>query len=140
MLSGMWIWLIIGLALMALEMLVGTFVLLVLGLSSIMAALFAAFNADLSWQLVAFSVTALVGGLLLRRRKYNSKPEVEQDLDVGQMVQVVEVRPDGSARVMYRGAQWSAVSESGEPLQVGHYRILAVQGAQLVLATDSFKS
>lgn len=134
MLASTWWW-VLGGALVVAELLSGTFYLLMLGLGAAAGALSA--HAGLSPAL-QLAVAASVGGgsalaMHLRRRRQNSPPN-PADLDLGQTVQVPHWDTDGTARVQYRGATWSARLQA--PLSSPHpgaHRIVAIEGTQLLL-------
>ena len=131
-------WVVAGL-LVAVELASGTFYLLMLALGAAAAALVAHAQASFSVQV---AVAALVGGgavaawHLLRVRQPAAPPaEANRDinLDIGTRVQVSAWNADGTARVPYRGATWSARhSGSGAP-RPGVHVIVAVNGSELML-------
>ncbi|TNF58417.1 MAG: hypothetical protein EP306_13135 [Burkholderiales bacterium] len=55
------------------------------------------------------------------------------NLDVGEIVQIDEWLADGTASVRYRGAQWQAVSRSGQPEGPGSYRVTELVGNRLMV-------
>lgn len=127
-------WLVTG-ALVAAELMTGTFYLLMLAIGAVAAALSAHLGASLTTQL---AVAALIGGLAavlwrqknLRREKQTPS---EMHLDVGESVQVDAWDSQGLAQVKHRGAQWTAVCPSMPTPEPGAYRIQALQGNRLVL-------
>lgn len=132
-----------GLAI-GLELLTGTFYLLMFALGLIVAALAAYLGFGLGVQLL---VAALVsGGAVAAWRLKQLKPSersVQTDsdvhLDIGSTVEVATWSSLGTARVMHRGAQWAARhSEKGsqehDHFETGIYRIAAIEGNTLVLA------
>ncbi len=136
--SNALIWLVAALILGGLEMIAGTFYLLVLAAGAVVAAALDWFGLSLAWQCSAFGGVVIVGGVLVRRLRLSRDETVTeairlQNLDEGQMVVVHEWRADGTALVDYRGASWVATVASGEPHQTGNYLIKSVQGARLVL-------
>ena len=130
--STLW-WVLAG-ALVAAELLTGTFYLLMLALGCAAAALAAQVGAGTNVQIIS---AALVGGgataawHLKRARAPRSAPvESNRDvsLDLGQTVQVEGWGADGLARVQYRGAAWSVrFSGTGAPAPGAHV-IVAVRG------------
>ena len=137
--STIW-WLLAGAA-VALELVTGTFFLLMLALGLSAGALAAHAGADLRLQLVA---AALVGGgavvLWQRwRRQHPRAPRASENrdvnLDIGETVHVSDWQPDGSARVKYRGAEWTVALHSPQPDPTpGAYRVVAVQGNRLIVS------
>lgn len=135
--SSIW-WLLAGMA-VAVELVTGTFYLLMLALGLAAAALGAQVGLSVTLQLVT---AALVGGgavvawHLLRGKKMQGQPaQANQDvnMDIGQMVQVRSWHADGTATLKYRGAVWTAELLQGSSAGVGTYRIAQIVGSRLVL-------
>ncbi|MEY5101169.1 MAG: hypothetical protein RJA36_3888 [Pseudomonadota bacterium] len=134
-----WWWLLAGVA-VAVELLSGTFFLLMLALGLAAGALAAHAGAVLSLQL---AVAAVVGGgavLAWARWRRLGRPAPDAganpdlNLDIGVTLQIEHWNPDGSAHVRHRGADWVAVlSDPADIRQSGRYRIVAVRGSQLVV-------
>ncbi|MDD5612242.1 MAG: NfeD family protein, partial [Gallionella sp.] len=77
----------------------------------------------------------IVGTILLRNWKSaHASKQMENSLDVGQPVQVLGWRENGTARVLYRGAEWDAEPSSADMPRVGTLYIEAVRGARLILS------
>ena len=135
--STFW-WLLAGAA-VAIELLTGTFYLLMLGLGPMAAALTA--HAGLSVT-VQMAVAAVVGaGAVVachQWRKRHLSPLVvgadgNMNLDVGATVQVDQWGPDGTALVRYRGTQWVAIYRSGTVPCTGMHRVTALVGSRLLV-------
>jgi membrane protein implicated in regulation of membrane protease activity len=130
-------WVAVGLVVAA-EMATGTFYLLMLALGMAAAALAAHAGAAFSAQLLAASLVgggATVAWHLWRGWRTPAPPTGNRDLnlDIGERVQVSAWLPDGSARVVYRGAEWTArYAGDGEPLP-GEHVIRGVDGNRLLL-------
>lgn len=134
-----WAWILSGLVLLGLELLLGTFYMLFLGLAAIIVGLIAMFGASgplwLEWLLfIAFS-SGLV--LLLRRPllgsfKIRSEPG---DIDslVGQVAVAIEtIPPAGIGKVEMRGSVWTAHNNSAVALISGQRcTVERVQGLSL---------
>ena len=135
----MWTW--FGLAVLALigELVTGTFYLLLIALGLAAGGAAAWLAGPVEWQLVVFGVVALAGLVVLRKTGVLKKREVDAqrnadvNLDIGQQVDVASWKADGTAQVMYRGANWQADLTQGETPQPGIYVIAAVHGNRLVL-------
>ncbi|HBZ58915.1 MAG TPA: hypothetical protein DEO49_07205 [Sutterella sp.] len=136
LLTPQWIWLIAGLILCGAEMLVGTFYLLVLGVSCLAAAGCAWLGLVVGWQCLAFAAVAVTGGLFVRHLKgqHNDESQAIQNLDVGHSVRVDAWNEDGTAFVQYRGTQWTAIADETVVKAPGVFRIARVEGARLVLS------
>jgi membrane protein implicated in regulation of membrane protease activity len=129
-------WVLTG-VLVALELVTGTFYLLMLGLGAMAAALVAMAGHDLNTQLVAAAVVGGLGAVLLGqwRKRQTTTPQEAQDqhLDLGATVQVDAWDAQGTAQVKHRGAAWTAVLAPGQTASPGTYRIQALVGNRLVL-------
>ncbi len=135
--STIW-WLLAGAA-VAIELLTGTFYLLMLAIGLAAGALAAHAGAGLAPQLVVAAVVGggAVAGWYLRRRRHPTDVPAEANpnvnLDVGEVVQVEAWGPDRTATVRHRGASWTAVPLGGVPQGPGAYRIREVAGSRLVV-------
>ncbi len=126
-------WVIVGIALIIVEMLTGTFYLLVLGVAALAAAVAAWFGQSFWVQAVVTAAVAVGGVILINRYRGQSVPGARAALDVGQSVTLESwiSEPDGRARVSYRNAQWEA-EVFGERVPGGKvFYIHAVQGNTL---------
>ena len=135
--STIW-WLLAGLAVL-LELFTGTFYLIMLALGMAAAALAAHAGADTALQLVSAAVlgTAAVVGWYAIKKPNPTDPSIRSlrsvNLDVGEIIQVDAWRPDGTASVRYRGAQWSAVQRPGGTQAPGAYRVAELEGNRLLV-------
>ena len=134
--STIW-WLLAGAA-VGIEMVTGTFYLLMLAIGLAAAAIASHLGLPLTWQLVA---AAVVGGgavvLLhtLRGRQPSRLPaqsNADVHIDIGEPVYVDTWNPDGTASVRYRGSNWAAITHGSAP-SVGQHRIKELLGNRLVL-------
>ncbi len=112
------LWIIAGFVLVIVELLTGTFYLLVIGLGAFAGALAAWLGGGVLGQAVAACAVALVGTALVRRWHATHRKDAENSnlLDLGQPV-VLEQWTDaagGLARVKYRGSTWDARVAGGE--------------------------
>lgn len=131
-------WLLTG-ALVAVELFVGSFYLLMLAIGSAAAALAAHAGLGLVAQ---YTVAAVVGSAAVVlwyriKRRRPEDPSVRSlrsvNLDVGETIQVDAWNADGTASVKYRGAQWTAVLAPHQSAQIGLHRVSELQGNRLVL-------
>ena len=133
--ATMW-WVLAG-VLVALELLTGTFYLLMLSLGAVAAALVAMAGHGLIAQLVAAAIVGGLGAVMLgqwRKRQTTTLQEAQdQHLDLGATVQVDTWDAQGTAQVKHRGAAWTAVLAPGQTAKPGVYRIQAMAGNRLVL-------
>ena len=135
------LWWIAAGVIVGLELLTGTFYLLMLALGAAAAAL----GAQLGWPVLTQVLTAgglggaaVLGWHLWRQRgkeqalgQGRTNPDLH--LDLGQAVDVTLWTPEGRARVNYRGAQWDALYRGPQPAQAGAHRIQGVEGNSLIL-------
>ena len=135
--STLW-WVLAGAAI-ALELLSGTFYMLMLAIGLCAGALAA--HAGVS-QAVQIVVAGLVGGgtvmawNILRRKRADRAligTGIDVNLDIGETVYVDAWQADGSTSVKYRGAQWRAVHATGTLPSHGAHRIVEIRGSQLVI-------
>ena len=135
--STVW-WLLTG-ALVALELMTGTFYLLMLGVGAAAGALAAHTGAGLTSQVVVAALVALAAVTVwtwLRRRKPgdpSARAQRSVNLDIGETVQVDAWSDDGTAQVRYRGASWTAVLPSGAIAQPGPHRVVELVGSRLLV-------
>lgn len=135
--STIW-WLLAG-ALVALELVSGTFYLLMLALGAAAAALAAHLGVSLVTQLVAASVVGLGSVAIwyqIKKRRPgdpSARSQRSVNLDVGEIIQVDEWLPDGTAQVKYRGASWSVIQRPGNAPVPGSYRVAELVGSRLLV-------
>jgi membrane protein implicated in regulation of membrane protease activity len=106
------IWLILGLILVTVELIAGTFYLLVLGVSALAGSLAAYLEFGFSVQAILASLVGVVGVFIVNRWRGNRKyfPQGTNNMDIGQPV-VFESWTNETARlarVKYRGTSWDA--------------------------------
>ena len=134
--STLW-WLLAGAA-VAVELLTGTFYLLMLGAGMAAGALAAHAGTSTSTQLV---LAAVVGGgavaawHVVRKRRFATERGVSTnlDFDAGERVNVDAWAADNTTRVRYRGTVWTAVPAGGTPQGTGPHRVRQVEGSRLVV-------
>jgi membrane protein implicated in regulation of membrane protease activity len=134
--SAYWMWWIAAAALVAAELLTGTFYLLVVGIALAFGGLAAWFDASVPVQWLIAAALGVIGTVMLQRwkRSLALRTPAQQGLDIGQMVQVQSWGPDGTARVAYRGSTWDAeLATTGVPQAKTMY-IAAMRGSVLILS------
>jgi membrane protein implicated in regulation of membrane protease activity len=135
--STIW-WLAAG-GLIALELITGTFYLLMISLGLVAAALSAHAGLPVPWQWVA--AAAVGGGSVMAWRAYkSSQPAVaaatanhDVNMDVGETVHVDQWSDDRTCSVKYRGAHWDATLQEGQAVETGAHVIAEVIGSRLIL-------
>lgn len=132
-------WWLACLALVGAELVTGTFYLLMGALGLAAGALVSYGDTTLTQQIAVAAVVA--SGAVVSWHAYRTRTRRASDdepMDVGQTVTVAAWQPDGSARVHYRGADWTALPAPGySPGSLGVHTITAVDGARLRIAPES---
>jgi len=135
--STLW-WLLAG-ACVALELVTGTFYLLMLATGFVAAAAITYAGVDTTGQIIT---AAGVGGgavvlcyVLRSRGRRGMAPEANPNmsLDIGEMLSIDAWNPDATASVHYRGARWTVVQRGTAPPQPGLHRVVAVVGNRLMV-------
>ena len=144
-----WIyWLCAAGVLVILELLTGTFYLLMVALGLLVGAVAAYFGASVIMQFLTASIAGAIATICLNRSQFGTTlltspaPASGQNpnLDIGQSVQVdVWHHHDegpATARIMYRGALWdSELIDAAAPRPVsGMFYITAMRGSCLLLS------
>ncbi len=103
-------WLIAGFILIIIELVTGTFYLLVLGIASVIAAAIGYAGGGFTWQAVGATVIAMAGVIWVRRFHRSSQRTPMPALDVGQPTVFDAWVSEGTrhARVKHRDALWDA--------------------------------
>ncbi len=134
------VWWVLAGGIVAVELLTGTFYLLMLSFGFIAAAIAAHAGATMAIQLVVaavFSSGSVIAWRRYRRAKSSgASANTNQDgnLDIGETVQIDLWQSDGTSTVKYRGANWSvATLEDTAPPTAGRYRIVQVVGSRLIV-------
>ncbi len=135
--STIW-WLCAGAA-VAVELVTGTFYLLMFAAGLAAAAVAGHLGAGTVAQLLVAAVVgggAVIGWHVRQGRRPSAPPASanrDVNLDVGETVHVDEWGPDGTATVKYRGANWTVVHRSGNAPSTGAHRVAEVVGSRLLV-------
>lgn len=138
--GGLFWWIGAG-VLIVLELMSGTFYLLMIALGFIAAGLARLAGASADVQFVLAAMVALAAVVLLRRSRFGRRtrkaaatnPDV--NLDIGQTLAVTGWR-EGKARANYRGAAWDVELAPGEPEDARVYEISALDGSRLIVVAS----
>ena len=134
--STIW-WLLAGAA-VGVELVTGTFYLLMVAIGLVAAAVASHMGLSLTWQLVS---AAMVGGgaVVLWRAvrgdqtgKLPAQSNADVHIDIGEPVFVDNWNADGTTNIRYRGSNWTAIAHGSMPL-TGQHRIKELLGNRLVL-------
>jgi membrane protein implicated in regulation of membrane protease activity len=123
-------WFVAGIVLIVVELMTGTFYLLVLGVAALAAAAVAYVGAGFLGQVAVAGLIAIAGILWIRARKRAPSTPAMAAFDIGQPVTLDSWvdRAGRLARVKYRDALWDAVVEGefrGEAGEVFYIRSVA---------------
>ncbi|MBL0919333.1 MAG: NfeD family protein [Hydrogenophaga sp.] len=138
MADSTWWWLLAG-ALVALELITGTFYLLMLALGAAAGAIAAHLGLPLTGQIVVAALlgAAAVAGWYLKSRRREGDPSVRSlrsvNLDVGEVIHIDQWNADGTASVKYRGASWTVIQRPGNAPTPGAYRVTELVGNRLLV-------
>lgn len=136
--GGLFWWVGAG-VLVVLELLSGTFYLLMIALGCVAAAIAHIAGAAADVQFAVAAVVALAAVFVLKRSRFGRRTRKEAsanpdvNLDIGQTLSVPAWH-ERRARVSYRGAQWDAELAPGEPEDAQTYEIIELHGSCLVVA------
>ena len=133
-------WLLAGLLLVVVELMTGTFYLLILGIAAGIGALVAFLDQPFWMQALIAAIAAGVGGILVNRyhRKVNDTSPEDTANDVGQTVTIESwvSEPQRLARVRYRGTIWDADVLGNDRTEVGaRLYVVATQGSRLKVSS-----
>lgn len=138
------IWWLLAAGLIALELITGTFFLLMLAVGMAAGAIAAHFGLGLPAQLIAAGVVG--GGAIVAwqrwRKLYLNAPSAranrDVNLDIGQSLTVSAWEPDGTSRVRYRGSEWTVqILSAHTPPAPGVFQIVAIEGSRLMVKPAS---
>jgi membrane protein implicated in regulation of membrane protease activity len=133
--AAYWIWWALAALLVAVELTVGTFYLLAVGVAFAIGGVAAWMDVSPPGQLVVAGVLCVVGTIAAHRwRMRHGQPPPSPSLDIGQSVRVLGWKDDGGARVAYRGTQWDAEPASPDVARAETMYIVGTRGSTLLIA------
>jgi len=127
-------WAVIGIVLVIVELLTGTFYLLVLGIAAFGAALAAWLGQGFPVQVIVAAAIAALGCYGVHVYRASNMTQQMPQVDAGQPANFESWVDRGArlARVSYRGASWDALVEGEESPEAGAILyVLATQGNTL---------
>jgi len=124
------IWLLIGFGLIIMELLTGTFYLLMLGFAAFGGAIAASIGYGFEIQIITTAVVAAIGCYLVHAYHASNARQQMPSIDYAQPVKFEAWVDQGArvARVRYRGAPWEAKVEGDAQIDPGN--------SLYILATD----
>ena len=133
------LWWVAAGALIAAELLTGTFYLLMVSTGLAAAGLAATLGAGVVAQLIISALISTGATLAWRawrsshpdRQPANTNPDVH--LDLGETVHVENWSADGTGTTQHRGAQWQVALASGHSATPGPQRIVGMEGNRLIV-------
>ncbi len=140
-----WItWLMLAGIVVILEMLSGTFYLLMIGIGLMAGSLAAVVGMSNAQQVIMAAIVGIIATFALRRSKFGKLNKIDAardpnvNLDIGQTLTIQDWQGDGNnpgtARVMYRGAMWDVELAQGETARPGAFVIREIQGSRLIVS------
>ncbi|MBK6616411.1 NfeD family protein [Ottowia sp.] len=138
--SNVVVWFVVAGLLVAVELVTGTFYMLMVALGMAAGGLAAAAGMGLEVQLVCAAVVGAGATFWWNRHRRKHVQAVatsknkDVNLDIGETVLVETASETSSGQARYRGALWQARTEDGKTLCVGAHVIREVDGSCLVLA------
>ena len=135
--SAEWVWWVLGLVLVAAELITGTFYLLAVGIAFLVGGIAAWMGLPLPIQLLIAAALSLAGSWVAHHwRERRGTPPPQPPLDLGQSVHVQTWHADGTARVAYRGTHWDAVPAVPDGPRPKTMYIVGTRGSTLVIAPE----
>ena len=142
--GGLFWWIGAG-VLVALELISGTFYLLMIALGCVAAAIARIAGAGADVQFAVAAGVALAAVVALRRSRFGRRKRKEAsrnpdvNLDIGQTLNV-PAWSERRARVNYRGAAWDVELATGEPEDAQVYEITELRGSCLIVVASRHAS
>lgn len=133
-------WLLVGLMLVVVELVTGTFYLLILGMAAGIGSLIAYLGQPLGTQTLFATIAAVAGAVLVHRyhRAANATSPKDTANDIGQTVTIESwiSEPQRLARVRYRGSVWDAEVIGTDRIDPdARLHIVATQGSRLKVSS-----
>ena len=130
-----WMWWIAAAVLIGAELVTYTFYLMAIGIAVALGGVAAVLGANVETQWAVAAVLGLVLTLIAHRwRMTHARPGTQPPADVGKSVHVRHWNADGTARVDYRGTQWTAVLATPQTPRAESMVIVGMRGSNLVVA------
>jgi inner membrane protein len=136
------LWIIIGAALLIVELLSVSLVFVFLSIGALATAIttWIGITPNLNGQVLVFSLVSVGSMLLLRKPlkkifKRDGK-EIQHSEYIGDKANVVvQITANSEGKVFYRGSEWIAISETGATIDIGKsVAIRALDGIKLIVS------
>ncbi len=133
-------WLLAGLLLVVVELMTGTFYLLILGIAAGIGSLIAFLDQPFWMQALIAAIAAVVGGVLVYRYHSvaNASSPADSANDIGQTVTIESwvSEPQRLARVRYRGTIWDAEVLGNNRIEADvRLYVVAMEGSRLKVSS-----
>ena len=133
-------WLLAGLLLVVVELMTGTFYLLILGIAAGIGSLVAYFDQPFWMQALMAAIAAVIGGVLVNRyhRAANAGSPKDSANDIGETVTIDSWVSELQrlARVRYRGTIWDAEVVGEERIEPDALLyVVATEGSRLKVSS-----
>lgn len=121
-----WIWVVLGLVLMAAELFTAGFFVFFFGVGGVIVGILARFGlAGPEWmQWLLFSVISILSLAVFRRpvmNRFRINERKEVDTMIGEMATASEhIAVQAQGKVELRGSSWNAINVGTEPISKGH--------------------
>jgi len=137
------IWLIVSGIFIVAEVLTLTFYLLLAGIGAVVAAALAYLGAGITAQIIGATLVTVIGwGIIHKYKPQNLHPDPQtnpdMNMDIGAVIRIHSLTPDGKIHVMHRGARWDAKIENNTPADIAkEYVISKIDGSTLIINPKS---
>jgi membrane protein implicated in regulation of membrane protease activity len=139
-LSPEWVWGIVGLGLLILELLTVSFFLMFFGIAALVVAVlkWTGLN-DFATEMTIFSLVGVVGTFFFRSKLVNKLQSRQtgnsSQTDQNQEIHLsADVPAGGQALIEYQGANWTAINNGSETLTAGtKVRIERIDGVKIII-------
>jgi membrane protein implicated in regulation of membrane protease activity len=131
-------WIVAGIVLVIVELLTGTFYLLVLGVAASGGAALAYFGLPFAAQAALATAIAVIGVVIVHRYRARLHSPTAAPMDVGQRVTLDSWvnEAEGLARVRYRGTLWDAKVTGSRRAGTSFY-IRSIDGSTLTIEAEA---
>ena len=134
-------WLLIGLLLVVVELMTGTFYLLILGIAAGIGSLIAYLDQPFWMQALIAAIAAIIGGVLVNRYHNAANATSPKDIanDIGQTVTIESwvSEPQRVARVRHRGTIWDAEVLGNDRIEPNALLyVVAMEGSRLKVSSN----
>ncbi len=145
MLDPWFVWALIGIGCIGLEMLMPGFVIFFFGLGGLAAALFSLIPvvAGVLWlQILIFLIFSTLSLIFLRKKfsrifegtVFNSRKANREEAGIGKIAEVIESAGTvAEGRIRFQGTSWKALAREGEITAGTHARIVAREGITYII-------